>query len=232
MKFLIRRLKSIFFWGLCLWLFQWQLAQSGAIAEKVDAAQLETDRAKQELAAGMYDPITICRDGWQSSSTGQGTCSWHRGIDYGYYQRRSEAEWMARRDIRKLEENYKSSARSTAIVWFALAFFFAPLIDFFVLGRSSLYEYSEEPNSNRPRIDPALGAPQSSPPPRVSLTAPQNGLPPCPLCGSEMRTRKARRGRTRGQYFLGCSAYPGCHGTRPMPNAEGNRPGNEKDPPT
>jgi hypothetical protein len=24
---------------------------------------------------------TRCRDGWDSSSTGRGTCSWHGGID-------------------------------------------------------------------------------------------------------------------------------------------------------
>jgi hypothetical protein len=24
---------------------------------------------------------TSCRDGWQSSSSGRGTCSWHGGVD-------------------------------------------------------------------------------------------------------------------------------------------------------
>jgi hypothetical protein len=26
-------------------------------------------------------PCTLCKDGWWSSSSGRGTCSWHKGID-------------------------------------------------------------------------------------------------------------------------------------------------------
>lgn len=28
----------------------------------------------------------ICEDGWRSSSTGVGTCSWHGGVDYWIYR--------------------------------------------------------------------------------------------------------------------------------------------------
>ena len=38
----------------------------------------------------------------------------------------------------------------------------------------------------------------------------------CPLCGSSMVRRVAKRGRNAGQPFLGCSKYPGCKGTRPI----------------
>ena len=33
------------------------------------------------LAAVASRSCTSCRDGWGSSSTGRGTCSWHGGID-------------------------------------------------------------------------------------------------------------------------------------------------------
>lgn len=30
----------------------------------------------------------ICRDGWESSATGRGACSWHGGVDYWLYDKR------------------------------------------------------------------------------------------------------------------------------------------------
>lgn len=38
---------------------------------------------------------------------------------------------------------------------------------------------------------------------------------PCPICGSAMRLRTARRGRRSGSNFWGCTRYPTCKGTRP-----------------
>ncbi len=40
--------------------------------------------------------------------------------------------------------------------------------------------------------------------------------PACPDCGADMRLRTARRGRSVGSQFYGCSKYPGCRGTRPF----------------
>jgi hypothetical protein len=40
--------------------------------------------------------------------------------------------------------------------------------------------------------------------------------PPCPLCGSTMRVRVAKKGRFRGRQFWGCSSYPRCRGIRPI----------------
>ncbi|MES2181547.1 MAG: restriction endonuclease [Pseudomonadota bacterium] len=37
--------------------------------------------------------------------------------------------------------------------------------------------------------------------------------PECPLCGSVMVKRTARKGANAGNEFWGCSAYPGCRGT-------------------
>jgi restriction system protein len=38
----------------------------------------------------------------------------------------------------------------------------------------------------------------------------------CPLCGSPMVLRTARRGPNAGQGFWGCSRYPNCRGTQPV----------------
>lgn len=40
--------------------------------------------------------------------------------------------------------------------------------------------------------------------------------PACPVCGSHMVKRTARKGATAGASFLGCSRYPACRGTRPL----------------
>ncbi len=37
----------------------------------------------------------------------------------------------------------------------------------------------------------------------------------CPLCGSAMVLRTAKKGPTTGSLFYGCSTYPKCKGTRP-----------------
>lgn len=39
----------------------------------------------------------------------------------------------------------------------------------------------------------------------------------CPRCGSPMISRTAHRGRNAGGRFLGCTRYPLCKGTRPVP---------------
>jgi restriction system protein len=42
----------------------------------------------------------------------------------------------------------------------------------------------------------------------------QNLNPGCPVCGSEMIMRTARKGRSVGSQFWGCSRFPRCRGTR------------------
>jgi hypothetical protein len=38
--------------------------------------------------------------------------------------------------------------------------------------------------------------------------------PACPICGSPMVLRRARRGEHAGNRFWGCSKYPACRGIR------------------
>ena len=38
----------------------------------------------------------------------------------------------------------------------------------------------------------------------------------CPVCGFHLVRRRARRGKNKGGYFMGCSRYPTCRGTRDL----------------
>ena len=49
-----------------------------------------------------------------------------------------------------------------------------------------------------------------SPPPQATSSA----IPSCPACSKNMVLRSAKRGAQAGKSFWGCSAYPGCRGTR------------------
>jgi restriction system protein len=42
--------------------------------------------------------------------------------------------------------------------------------------------------------------------------------PPCPACGAEMVRRTVGRGAHVGQDFWGCSTFPACRGTAPIPD--------------
>lgn len=55
------------------------------------------------------------------------------------------------------------------------------------------------------------GAPKAEAEAQPAITS------PCPACGSAMLRRVAKRGANAGQAFLGCSGYPGCKTTRPIP---------------
>jgi len=41
----------------------------------------------------------------------------------------------------------------------------------------------------------------------------------CPRCGARMVKRRARKGPNAGNEFWGCSRYPECRGTSPLPSA-------------
>ncbi len=52
----------------------------------------------------------------------------------------------------------------------------------------------------------------------ASPQGPQVGSDPraCPVCASPMKLRTARRGKSAGEQFYGCSSYPTCMATRPV----------------
>lgn len=52
--------------------------------------------------------------------------------------------------------------------------------------------------------------------PHSSASAPaSSAAPACPVCGSEMVKRTAKKGANAGSQFWGCIKYPACRGTRP-----------------
>ncbi|WP_306602675.1 restriction endonuclease [Azonexus sp.] len=46
------------------------------------------------------------------------------------------------------------------------------------------------------------------------ITAPEQTMPACPKCGSEMVRRTAKKGANAGNQFWGCSRFPSCTGIR------------------
>lgn len=61
-----------------------------------------------------------------------------------------------------------------------------------------------------PPTSRTIPRPAPSQPPPASAS----GSPSCPICGSRMRYRTARRGARAGKPFWGCSRFPTCRGTR------------------
>ncbi|HET9977874.1 MAG TPA: restriction endonuclease [Burkholderiaceae bacterium] len=61
-------------------------------------------------------------------------------------------------------------------------------------------------------------APTPAPtPPAAPSTPTAAATPSCPSCGAAMIKREARRGANAGGLFWGCTTYPTCRGTRPIP---------------
>lgn len=54
---------------------------------------------------------------------------------------------------------------------------------------------------------------------RTSQQAAVPAGPVCPSCGKAMVRRVAKSGRRSGQAFWGCTAFPECRGTRPVPQS-------------
>ena len=79
----------------------------------------------------------------------------------------------------------------------------------------ALADLVQEP---RDRTDePATTAAEPTPAPAASADDAATS-PACPACGSAMVRRTARRGDHAGSAFWGCSTFPKCRGTRPLPD--------------
>jgi restriction system protein len=74
----------------------------------------------------------------------------------------------------------------------------------------------------RARVDTASASPATGaikvlkPAPPSLPSRAVSAAPECPVCGSEMVKRIAKRGSRAGQDFWGCTRYPGCRGTRQL----------------
>ena len=62
----------------------------------------------------------------------------------------------------------------------------------------------------------SAGQPSCQSEPKAAAEVEQAVTRPCPVCGSKMLRRVAKRGANSGQAFLGCSSYPGCKTTLPI----------------
>ena len=60
------------------------------------------------------------------------------------------------------------------------------------------------------------GQPSGHSEPEAVAEVQQAATRPCPVCGSNMLRRVAKRGANAGQAFLGCSSYPACKTTLPI----------------
>jgi four helix bundle suffix protein len=52
---------------------------------------------------------------------------------------------------------------------------------------------------------------------RITARAEKENAPACPECGAPMKRRKAKTGLHAGGEFWGCTAYPKCKATLPLP---------------
>lgn len=131
------------------------------------------------------DGRRYCSDGTTTTSRGRGTCSWHGGV--GMQPEKRILWWVFLASVG---------------VWAYRCFRTHP-----------------QPKPTR-TTTPLPPKPLPTPSPnhstmRKERRPPQNGLPPCPSCGAEMKERVAKRGRNRGNRFLGCTSFPECRGTLP-----------------
>jgi hypothetical protein len=74
-----------------------------------------------------------------------------------------------------------------------------------------VYAARNEPLENRRQAE--LRMRQEGFDAELKATAHANGVA-CPLCGFPLLLRRAYRGKNKGGYFMGCSRYPHCNGTR------------------
>ena len=50
-----------------------------------DLIKLEDSKDKLEMSMSYVRIGAVCNDGWVTSATGSGACSWHQGVNYWLY---------------------------------------------------------------------------------------------------------------------------------------------------
>jgi ssDNA-binding Zn-finger/Zn-ribbon topoisomerase 1 len=134
----------------------------------------------------LIGPPTTCNDGWHSPSIGrQGACSWHGGVN--------------------------NTPQFLGFVASVLLGLIAFAISSWLEQRSVAEEQETVKNERVPISDETLKKINELRELARKRTASEIT---CPLCGSIMQKRLARRGPRSGKYFWGCSRYPTCRGTR------------------
>jgi hypothetical protein len=139
----------------------------------------------------MLGPVT-CRDGWHSHSIGQrGACSHHGGVGGGLH-------------------TLAIFGSAGLGIWVGVL---AYRRDQAKLERARRERWEKHEADIATRATPR----QVPEPIKISVSAPAVAPTPlvaCPICGSAMRLRRAKRGKRSGKRFWGCSRYPACRGTK------------------
>lgn len=86
---------------------------------------------------------------------------------------------------------------------------------------SARQHYRKSPQSSQSsqssQSDPSDRSDRSDPSDKSSSSDASSPAPSCPRCGQRMVQRLARKGPLASQPFWGCSGYPNCKGTLPIP---------------
>jgi len=138
---------------------------------------------------------TTCSDGWHSPSIGrQGACSWHGGVNHTP----QFLVFLASAFIGVVAyavSNWREQKR------------LQELQD--IIRGEAVSEAVPIDNEAQEKLEKLREFVKN----RTGAGKNEIG-PTCPLCGSAMKKRLAKRGPRRGKYFFGCSHYPVCRGTR------------------
>ena len=91
------RVRSAGFWGLAVAMLGWHTWITRPEIERKYAATVAAQQeASLKIRNGTFVHSSRCIDGTGSDSRGQGTCSWHGGVDYAYYRDKESAYALLR----------------------------------------------------------------------------------------------------------------------------------------
>lgn len=179
---------------------------------KIQSRKFDLIDEKHKASNTLKYANSICRDGSYSMSIGGGTCSHHDGISTPNHALQSTAKM----DPEKITESRVNKLRLWLLLMLACSYYLGPRIENFF--KSSKTNESATPLRKI-----------SAPPVQAQLISNANPLPlylplpnavtnelTCPKCGKLMIKRTAKRGKSKGQLFFGCSKFPYCNGTRPI----------------
>jgi hypothetical protein len=107
------------------------------------------------------------------------------------------------KDIKQLGESVGNQ------LWITFAIFMQYIIPTACVLGASISAFKQHKKSQGVQNSFSNSDNDRSPQPQATT-----GSPECPVCGSRMVKRTAKKGGRTGETFWGCSKYPGCRGTR------------------
>lgn len=156
----------------------------------------------------------MCRNGDRSTATGSGACSWNGGVRHWIYGREQIVEIVPPTFLAEARPGWKFGFWSSA-AGLAAVTLLRPRSDQIRRQRpGGGVAQRTVPNSpvqtQRQPIQPSTAA-DAGQHRRSKVSNPAVSMGQCPRCSSVL---VRRRNRNTGQYFLGCSRFPGCRHTQ------------------